>query len=197
MKSLVLALGLAPAVAHAWPVEGPLPDDSRHPAVEEAGRRVRARLREIRPDDPTTGRPLRPATVTMETHGNMLVGRADEGEFDVDWTEPRQLGEALYQILISFYEQNPGRNPHFLVVNTTFLVASPAAFYQPYSNNVRGIGYGFDHDTELFMAPGVALNGIVFMNSYRSYLQAAAVGRFTSTRRSATGGAPSCASSIR
>jgi uncharacterized protein (TIGR03382 family) len=179
LKSLVLALGLAPAVAHAWPENAPVSDDSRHPAVLEAGRLVRERLRTIRPDVPAPGQPLRPAAVTMETHGNILVVRGDEGEFDVDWTDPRQLSQALYQILISFYEQNTGRNPHFLVVNTTFLVASPAAFYQPYANNVRGIGYGFDHDTELFTTPGVALNGIIFMNSYRSYLQSGPIGRFT------------------
>ena len=176
---LLLALALPSAVL-AQPLNQPLRDDTSHAVVQEAGRLLRARLRGIRPDGPARAAAgLRPAAITSEVHGNVIIMRGADGEFDVDWEDPRQLSNALGDVLVNFYDANPGRNPHFLVLNTTFLVQNPAAFYQPLANNVRGIGYEYDHGSELFDTPGIALNGIIFMNSYRTYAQNGPIGRFT------------------
>lgn len=152
----------------------PYRDDTRHPVVTEAGRLLRDKLWRPAPPDETTRRELKlpMGRLVNEDHGNITVVRGDNGELDVNWEDPQQLQDALLSIIESFYRNHPNRNPHFITVVTTFQVQSLAAFYMPLANDVRGIGYqhsGRGEEVFNYVGGGLALDGIIFMNSFRGY----------------------------
>lgn len=166
------------------PVLAPLRDATMSPVVLEAGEKLRARLRQLVPDEPESRARLDlpvPGALVAEDHGNIVVIRGTNGELDVNWSDPNQLQNALFSIIQAFYDTHRSANPHFLTVVTTFNVESPAAFYMPISNDVRGIGYQHAHRRQTFDAvPGLSVNGVIFMNSYRNYTgRFAQIGRFT------------------
>ena len=160
-------------------------DDTSHPTVLEAGRLLRSKLWRPAPPDAETRRELNLPMhrLTNEDQGNITVVRGDQGELDVNWEDPEELQNALLLMIQSFYENHPGRNPHFITVVTTFQVQSLAAFYMPLANDVRGIGYqhaGRGGEIFNYVGAGLALDGIIFMNNYRGYLGAyAPLGRLT------------------
>ena len=159
-----------PPAAPAW--LRPRRDDTMNPVVLEAGRLLRDRLWRPTPPDATTHRDLGlPVNrLVNDDQGHITVIRGDNGELDVNWNDPNQLQEALLTVIQSFYNNHPGRNPHFITVMTTFPVDSLAAFYMPLANDVRGIGYQHAMRNEVFSSvPGIALDGIIFMNSFRNY----------------------------
>ncbi len=184
------ALSAAPCLAAETPTPTPawLPphrDDTSHPTVLEAGRRLRDKLWRPAPPTPETRRELGlpMQRITNEDQGNITIARGDQGELDVNWEDPEELQNALLSIIESFYQNHPNRNPHFITVVTTFQVQSLAAFYMPLANDVRGIGYqhsGRGGEIFNYVGAGLALDGIIFMNNFRGYLGAyAPLGRLT------------------
>lgn len=152
----------------------PLKDDTSNPLVLEAGRRLRDKLWRPLPAEAQARHAQRLPlnTLVNEDRGNITVVRGDAGELDVNWEDPQSLQDALLNIIQSYYDNHPQSNPHFITVMTTFQVQSVAAFYMPLSNDVRGIGYqhsGEGQEIFSYVPPQLALDGIIFMNSYRSY----------------------------
>ncbi len=175
---MLLALPLlaaTPAVAQeGLPADlRPLRDETNSPLLREVGDGLRAQLGLIAVEEPDVRRRLGLPVhrLATEEHGNIVVVRGTNGEFDIDWSNPRNLQSALFSIIEAYYQTHPGSNPDFLSVLTTFNVESPQAFYMPVSNDVRGIGYQHSMRRETFdSAPGLSVNGLIFLNSFRNYL---------------------------
>ncbi len=162
----------------------PMRDDTRHPAVLAAGAALRKRLGRPAPESAEARRLAGlppPARLVSEDRGNITIIRGDQGELDVNWDDETQLQDALFTVIQHYYDTHRGRNPHFVTVLTTFAVESLAAFYMPLANDVRGIGYRHVTGEETFNSvPGLALDGILFMNNFRNYGgQYAPIGRLT------------------
>ncbi|MCA9538266.1 MAG: hypothetical protein KC620_05230 [Myxococcales bacterium] len=161
--SLALALLLA--------APGGLPDHTMHPAVRAARAGLVARLAaaEAAP---------RARRLDVEPQGEVIVVRATGGEFDGDWADPAVLERALFTLVDGVRQAQPGLDPHFIVILTTFPVAEPAAFYLPMANDVRGIGYRHLEASETFRFITGRLDGLIFANAVTAHAgDRAALGR--------------------
>ena len=166
------------------PYLAPMRDDTGHPMVKAVAAGLRKQLGRPRADSAENralaGLPP-PARLVNEDRGHIAIIRGDQGELDVNWNDQNQLQNALLTVIQAYYDTHPGRNPHFITVLTTFTVDSVAAFYLPLANDVRGIGYQRSTGDEIFRSvPGLALDGVIFLNSFRNYAgQNAPLGRLT------------------
>ncbi len=123
---------------------------------------------------------LLPKTTVSRQVGEFVLLSGTAGEFDIDWAHPLSLTRAVEATVNGYYQAQSQGDPQFLVVFTTFDTPGRAPFYAPFANAVRGLGHERTAvGREVFdFSAGVGLEGVVFMGSFRQYLDDPATARF-------------------